>query len=170
MPTTAQQPQSPSRTTISMHFLPARPAAPALAEPPAPRFVLDGLNQRTTQEMDWWTDEYSVYVNSLDEMDWDWTDDYLSDCCDVFLNMLVRFLLCSFVHSFIRSFVHSFIRSFVHSFIRSFVHLLILVIDPLEFPSGNYFFLQSLILGKRNGVNSRDLAASNTPRYLYLKV
>ncbi|CAD6442269.1 5669bbdc-1d85-4e7c-9905-bdd2a477cb56 [Sclerotinia trifoliorum] len=47
------------------------------AETPARCFIFDGLNQRTTEEMD-------SYLNSLDEMDWDWTDDYLLDCCDVF--------------------------------------------------------------------------------------
>ncbi|KAJ8065953.1 hypothetical protein OCU04_005053 [Sclerotinia nivalis] len=52
IPTTAQQPQSPSPTMTPMRFLPARPAAPPPADPPAPRFLFDGLNQRITEEMD----------------------------------------------------------------------------------------------------------------------
>ncbi|KAF7917991.1 uncharacterized protein EAE98_010019 [Botrytis deweyae] len=80
-----QQPHSPFFSPVSapIQFCPHRPAAPIPAEPPSPEFVFDSENQRITEEMDWCTDEYSQHINSFEEMQWDRTDDYLMDCCDI---------------------------------------------------------------------------------------
>ncbi|QSZ36422.1 hypothetical protein DSL72_006299 [Monilinia vaccinii-corymbosi] len=64
-------------------FLPHRPLAPIPDDPPAPQVLFDAVYQRYTEEMDWWSDEYSRYINSFDEMAWDWTEDYLNDLCDI---------------------------------------------------------------------------------------